>query len=172
MLAVLDLPPTTPCPPVEALFTVEEEIGLLGASALDGALLSGRTLINLDSEDWGVLYIGCAGAGESTITLAAEREPLGSGAEGLVAQTVSWLRLGGWLVSAGIQAERPLTHLPASTHPPPQTTPSALPLRPGRRPQRPPDPHGAGQRGAADGQVAGRRDGGGAGDAAGGAEGR
>jgi hypothetical protein len=61
VLAVLDLPPGVPCPPVEALFTVEEEIGLLGAAALDASLLTGRTLLNLDSEDWGVVYIGCEG---------------------------------------------------------------------------------------------------------------
>jgi len=96
-LAVLDLPPDVPCPPLEALFTVEEEIGLLGASALDASMLSGRTLLNLDSEDWGVVYVGCAGAGESNITARAELEPL-QGADQMVAQTVSWWR---WWVGGG-----------------------------------------------------------------------
>lgn len=59
ILAVLDLPPSVPCPPLEALFTVEEEIGLFGASALDAGMLSGKVLLNLDSEDWGVIFIGC-----------------------------------------------------------------------------------------------------------------
>lgn len=91
ILAVLDLPPTEPCPPIEALFTVEEEIGLLGAAALDGSLLIGKTLLNLDSEDWGVIYIGSAGAGESALTLRLDLEPRqADGADdGLVPYTLS-----------------------------------------------------------------------------------
>lgn len=48
-------------PPLELLFTVEEETGLIGASALEPTLVTGRTLINLDAEDEGSLVIGCAG---------------------------------------------------------------------------------------------------------------
>lgn len=48
-------------PPLELLFTVEEETGLYGASGLDASLLSTKTLINLDTEDWGEIYLGCAG---------------------------------------------------------------------------------------------------------------
>lgn len=48
-------------PPLELLFTVDEETGLTGASDLDPDLLEGRTLINIDSEDEGVLTVGCAG---------------------------------------------------------------------------------------------------------------
>jgi dipeptidase D len=48
--------------PLEILLTVEEEIGLLGASHLDPSLLDGRLLVNLDSEEEGAVYIGCAGA--------------------------------------------------------------------------------------------------------------
>jgi dipeptidase D len=48
-------------PPLELLFTVEEETGLIGASALDPTLVTGRTLINIDAEDEGSLVIGCAG---------------------------------------------------------------------------------------------------------------
>ncbi|CAM9622798.1 unnamed protein product [Heterosigma akashiwo] len=68
-----------PLPPLEALFTGDEETGLTGAYALDpGALgLRGRTLLNLDTEEWGALYVGCAGGGESCITVPpGEREPL------------------------------------------------------------------------------------------------
>ena len=48
-------------PAIEAVFTVDEEIGLLGASALDTAPLKGKYLINLDSEEEGILWAGCAG---------------------------------------------------------------------------------------------------------------
>ena len=47
--------------PVECLFTVDEETGLTGAFALQPGFIEGRTLINLDSEDEGELFIGCAG---------------------------------------------------------------------------------------------------------------
>ncbi|WP_428243200.1 beta-Ala-His dipeptidase [Gynuella sp.] len=48
-------------PALELLFTVEEETGLFGASGLDATLLSGTRLLNLDTEDWGEFFIGCAG---------------------------------------------------------------------------------------------------------------
>lgn len=48
-------------PAIEAVFTVDEEIGLLGAEGLDGNLLSGKNLINIDSEEEGVFTCGCAG---------------------------------------------------------------------------------------------------------------
>lgn len=47
--------------PLEMLFTVEEETGLRGALNLSADLLQSRTLLNLDSEEEGVLYVGCAG---------------------------------------------------------------------------------------------------------------
>ena len=46
---------------LECLFTVDEESGLTGAFELSSDLLTGKTLINLDSEDEGELFIGCAG---------------------------------------------------------------------------------------------------------------
>lgn len=46
-----------------------------GAAALDPALVTGRTLVNLDSEDWGVIYIGCAGAGDCTLKVTVQLEP-------------------------------------------------------------------------------------------------
>ena len=48
-------------PPLEILLTTDEETGLYGAAGLDGGLLSGKNLINLDSEEEGVLLCGCAG---------------------------------------------------------------------------------------------------------------
>ncbi|MBP6179633.1 MAG: aminoacyl-histidine dipeptidase [Anaerolineales bacterium] len=56
-------------PPLELLLTVEEEMGVVGADHLDPALLSGKTLINVDSETEGVFTVGCAGGGSVNITL-------------------------------------------------------------------------------------------------------
>jgi dipeptidase D len=47
--------------PLECLFTVDEETGLTGAMALDSNFFEGKILLNLDSEDEGELFIGCAG---------------------------------------------------------------------------------------------------------------
>ncbi len=68
ILAILEAD-SLPHPPIEALFTVDEEIGLLGAAALDGSTLTGRRLINIDSEDEGVLTVSCAGGIHADITL-------------------------------------------------------------------------------------------------------
>ena len=48
-------------PPLECVFTVDEEIGMLGAFAMDMSVLKARRLINLDSEQEGVLCVSCAG---------------------------------------------------------------------------------------------------------------
>lgn len=48
-------------PAIEAFFTVDEETGMFGANALEGGVLQGKTLLNLDCEAEGELYIGCAG---------------------------------------------------------------------------------------------------------------
>lgn len=48
-------------PPLECVFTVQEETGLFGAIELDGSVLSARTMINLDSEEEGVATVSCAG---------------------------------------------------------------------------------------------------------------
>ena len=55
-------------PPLEVLITVDEETGMYGAFALKGGWLKGKTLLNLDSESEGELYIGCAGGVDSTIS--------------------------------------------------------------------------------------------------------
>ena len=52
--------------PLEALFTTEEETGLTGAKSLKPGFISGNILINLDSEDEGELFIGCAGGIDTT----------------------------------------------------------------------------------------------------------
>lgn len=53
-------------PALEVVFTVDEEVGLLGAAALDYSSLSGRVMINLDSEEEGELTVSCAGGIIST----------------------------------------------------------------------------------------------------------
>lgn len=65
--------------PLELLFTVEEETGLKGASALDGSLITAKSLINLDSEDPPVLTIGCAGGESLTISVPVSTEPVPEG---------------------------------------------------------------------------------------------
>lgn len=62
-------------PPLELLFTVDEETGLNGAKRLQSDFIQGRILINLDSEDEGVFTIGCAGGVDTTITLGLETAP-------------------------------------------------------------------------------------------------
>jgi dipeptidase D len=52
--------------PVEVLITMDEETGMTGAENLKAGLLDGDILLNLDSEDEGELYIGCAGGVDST----------------------------------------------------------------------------------------------------------
>lgn len=59
-LAVLD-ENDIPHPPLEVLFTSDEETGMSGAKGLDISLLKGKKLINIDSEEEGILTVGCAG---------------------------------------------------------------------------------------------------------------
>ena len=65
--------------PLELLMTVAEEVGLEGANALDGSLLTGSILINLDSEEDGRLTVGCAGSTDTWIRVTAPREPAAAG---------------------------------------------------------------------------------------------
>jgi dipeptidase D len=65
-----------PRPPLELLFTVDEETGLTGAHQLEAGFIRGRTLLNLDSEVEGVLTVGCAGGCDTEITLPLTPEGL------------------------------------------------------------------------------------------------
>ncbi|MCL2644760.1 MAG: aminoacyl-histidine dipeptidase [Betaproteobacteria bacterium] len=66
-------------PALEVLLTVEEESGMHGAMALERNAVQGRLLINLDTEEWGKLYIGCAGSADVIVDsfLATEAAPVG-----------------------------------------------------------------------------------------------
>lgn len=57
---------------IECLFTIDEETGLTGAFALKPGFFTGKTLLNLDSEDEGELFIGCAGGKDTVATLKYE----------------------------------------------------------------------------------------------------
>jgi len=59
-------------PRLELLFTVDEETGLTGASALKPGFITGKYMINCDSEEDNAIYIGCAGGKDTEITLAIE----------------------------------------------------------------------------------------------------
>jgi len=60
--------------PIEALFTIDEETGMTGANELKPGILKGDILLNMDSEDEGELYIGCAGGVDSTGEFAYKSE--------------------------------------------------------------------------------------------------
>ncbi|ATH10147.1 beta-Ala-His dipeptidase [Borreliella burgdorferi] len=62
MLGVMSEANNFPHPDLELLFTVDEEIGLIGALGLDPNLCSGKSLINLDGEEEGYFLVGCAGS--------------------------------------------------------------------------------------------------------------
>src|SRR3954452_18696424 len=66
--------------PLQLLMTVAEEVGLEGANGLDGSLVNGTILVNLDSEEDGRLTVGCAGSTDTWVKIAQPREPLDEGA--------------------------------------------------------------------------------------------
>jgi dipeptidase D len=75
--------------PLEFLFTVDEETGLTGANNLARGFLQSQTLLNLDSEEEGALYVGCSGGRDSTATWPARLEQVPGG-------LVAWqLKVGG-----------------------------------------------------------------------------
>lgn len=56
-------------PPLELLFTTDEETGLTGASSLQPGFIKGKQLLNIDSEDEGVFTVGCAGGEDARLML-------------------------------------------------------------------------------------------------------
>lgn len=65
--------------PIECLFTVDEETGLTGAKALQSGFFTGQALINLDSEDEGELFIGCAGGIDTVATISYQTQQVPPG---------------------------------------------------------------------------------------------
>lgn len=69
-----------PHPAIEALFTIDEETGMTGAMGLEGGILKGEILLNLDTEDDDEIDIGCAGGIDITATGSYQEEPTPSDA--------------------------------------------------------------------------------------------
>ena len=73
-MAILDS--DLPCGKIECLFTTAEETGLDGAMALQPGFFTGKVLLNLDSEDEGEIFVGCAGGLDTTAEFHYKDEPL------------------------------------------------------------------------------------------------
>ncbi len=87
MLALLESD-VAPLPPVECIFTVDEETGLTGALKIDPEVVTGRTMINLDTEEEGFFCIGCAGGKNTygTVPLVWERTDASGGVRAMTVQ--------------------------------------------------------------------------------------
>lgn len=81
-LAILDSK-DIPHPPLEVVITVDEEIGMLGATALDCSSLKSKLMLNLDSEDEGQLLVSCAGGATVTCKYTAPVQPVKPTHDGL-----------------------------------------------------------------------------------------
>jgi dipeptidase D len=82
MLALLEAKDITHGP-LECLFTIDEETGLTGAFGLKPGVLKSRILLNLDSEDDGQFFIGCAGGKDTVIELPLEKDKVPQGYKAL-----------------------------------------------------------------------------------------
>ena len=69
--------------PIEALLTIDEETGMTGAFGLGAGILQGDILINLDSEDEGELYIGCAGGTDANAKFFFTEEAVSGSVKGV-----------------------------------------------------------------------------------------
>ena len=65
--------------PIECVFTVDEETGLTGAEGMKPDFMSGRMLVNLDSEDEGQIFVSCAGGCRTAIQMPFQLEPMPQG---------------------------------------------------------------------------------------------
>jgi len=79
MALALSLDKDQPHPPLELLFTVDEETGLTGAVALEPGFVEGKILLNVDSEDEGVFTVGCAGGKDTKMALNLPVEAVPAG---------------------------------------------------------------------------------------------
>ena len=64
-------------PAKQTLLTVDEEAGMGGARGLAPGILQGRLMLNLDTEDWGEFYLGCAGGLDVNVERSGVAEPVG-----------------------------------------------------------------------------------------------
>ncbi len=79
-LALLDAE-DIPHPPIEALFTTDEEVGMKGANVFDADKLQGKYLVNIDTEEEGTFVVSCCGGLKATVELPVRRQPAPSGYE-------------------------------------------------------------------------------------------
>ena len=61
--------------PIEVLLTIDEEAGMSGACLLESGVLTGQWLFNIDTEEWGELYLGCAGSIDLEVGQSLQYEP-------------------------------------------------------------------------------------------------
>ncbi|MCI9079595.1 MAG: aminoacyl-histidine dipeptidase [Lachnospiraceae bacterium] len=84
-LAILESD-SIPHPPLEAVFTTDEEVGMTGAAAIDASPLKSRIMLNIDSEEEGYLLVSCAGGAAATVEIPVKRK----GVHGIRAQI--WIK--------------------------------------------------------------------------------
>ncbi|MBR5442711.1 MAG: beta-Ala-His dipeptidase [Clostridia bacterium] len=114
MLAILE-DDTIKHPPIEAVFTTEEEVGMIGARQLDMTRLKGRRMVNIDAEEADIVTVSCAGGSDFTTEISLDRcEKQGT----MVQLSLKGLRGGhsgieinGNRINADILAGRILNHL-------------------------------------------------------------
>ena len=106
---------TIPHPPIEAVFTTDEEIGLIGATMLDASILSGKKLINIDSEEEDVLTVSCAGGSDFKVCFDLKRKNVSGQKIHLVLSGLkgghSGVEIGNGRVNANILAGRLLNRI-------------------------------------------------------------
>ncbi|MCF6175616.1 MAG: beta-Ala-His dipeptidase [Victivallaceae bacterium] len=93
--------------PLQCLFTVEEETGLFGASALTAEFVNADIMLNLDGEDLREIYIGCAGGARTTVTFEFMPEPV---AKNYIGMKVTITGMKGGHSGADINAGRGNAH--------------------------------------------------------------
>ncbi len=70
-------------PPLDLLLTIDEETGMTGAIGLDASMVRGKIMLNLDSEDDNVLFVGCAGGCDTKMALTLPRSAMNAGQKAL-----------------------------------------------------------------------------------------
>ena len=104
-------------PPIEAVFTTDEEIGMLGAKALDASVLSGKKMINIDSEEEDTMTVSCAGGSDFKAFFHFEEKDVSGTKIEIVLKGLkgghSGVEIDKGRVNANILAGRVLNHLKA-----------------------------------------------------------
>lgn len=104
-----------PHPPIEAVFTTDEEIGMIGASQLDFSLFSAKKMINLDSEEENILTVSCAGGCDVTFALPFKKEKVSGEKVTLIIDRLkgghSGVEIDKGRVNANLLCSRLLNHL-------------------------------------------------------------